>query len=92
MMAHPESRYLGNGLYKLPLSDLIGLYIKVEDPSKRAALHSLIAPPPASIEQPDKKMQTRSSKKNEFLQNQQDSIEKAIRRQVEYYFSDANFP
>lgn len=37
-------------------------------------------------------MQTRSSKKNEFLQNQQDSIEKAIRRQVEYYFSDVNFP
>ncbi|TNV81587.1 hypothetical protein FGO68_gene7788 [Halteria grandinella] len=28
----------------------------------------------------------------EFLQSQQENIDKSIRRQVEYYFSDTNFP
>ena len=52
MMAFPDNKYQGEGLYSLPLTDLIGLYVKQIDTSKREKLLQLISVPSKSKDQP----------------------------------------
>lgn len=82
MMAFPDNKYEGEGRYRLSLGDIQGLYIRVEDPERQQTLLKTLKEPAAAPKQA-----TAS-----FLESQQENIEKAIRRQIEYYFSDTNFP
>ena len=54
MMAFPENKYQGEGLYSLPLTDLVGLYVKETDASTRDKLLQLILVPTKAKEQPAK--------------------------------------
>ena len=93
MMAFPENKYQGEGRYSFPLTDIVGLYAKQQNPQIRNQLLQLISPEngtkkvikQATVEHNQKKGVT------DFQKDQQNNISKAIRRQVEFYFSDQNF-
>ncbi len=38
MMVFPDGKYMGEGFYKLTLSEIVGMYVKVVDANERQKL------------------------------------------------------
>ena len=96
MMAFPDNKYLGEGRYNLSLSEIVGLYVKIDSKETRdAALASLPSLSKAVVPEVKPKQQVVQNQKqgvSDFMTTQQENIEKAIRRQIEFYFGDLNYP
>ena len=41
MMVFPDGKYMGEGFYKLNLSEIVGMYIKVVDANNRQQLQQI---------------------------------------------------
>lgn len=41
MMVFPDGKYMGEGFYKLTLSEIVGMYIKVVDANNRQQLQQI---------------------------------------------------
>ena len=51
MMVFPDGKYMGEGFYKLALTEIVGLYIKIAESELRTKLQTLISTltPPAVL-------------------------------------------
>ena len=61
-MVFPDGKYMGEGFYKLTLSEIVGMYIKVEDEDNRKTLQSLVS----SFNQVPEATSTEVTTKNEI--------------------------
>lgn len=89
-----NEKYLGGGEYRLETRDFVSLFIKVSKEEKiivNNLINEVVVPVEQHKNASDYQPKEQLSSVKEFLNNQDSNVSKALRRQIEYYFSDSNY-